>query len=298
MKNLIEYMYKININTIESNDNYYIISDDSTNYLFKEYVEVKDIMYIYQISNLLNQNSRFCFKVMQNVYNTFISDIDGVRYYLVDIGKEYRKSVDFLDMISFYNTSSNYLTTNIQHFCNWDILWESKLDYFFLQSKKNDIKKSKLSTLFYFYVGIAENALLYLKSVKENLLQSKSDKICFNHRRIVDNNSKLNFYNPFNFIVDFMVRDIAEYLKYQYYNNQEYEDDLVYFLKTENLTNFSASLLYARIIYPSYFFDYYESNDEKTFFNKFYDPNDYIKFIKKTYELISSYVNIIKIDWL
>lgn len=298
MKNLINYLYHIDIDTIEKNGNYYLIKDKESVYLFSKYEAKYNFIQIYNICNELNYHYFFAYKLKSNIYNKFLTNIDQESYYLLDIGTDYNSEVNFYDMLDFYKRSYIFLNRQVQNNFNWDILWENKINYLELYANNNKITNTKILPLFYYYLGIAENALVYVKSITKKYIRSVDDKLSFTHRRVGFPVRKIDFYNPFNLIIDFEVRDIAEYIKSLYYNDIDYLIDLEYYLKTNKLTRYSASLLYIRIVYPSNFFDYFEDKSKSYFYDKYYDTNDYELFIKKTYELINSYVSIDKILWL
>ena len=62
-------------------------------------------------------------------------------------------------------------------------------------------------------------------------------------------------------------------------------------------------MLYARLLYPSYYFDIYEQImnkkiDEDNLLRIVNKVNLYEQFLKKAYLEISKYANIEKIDWI
>ena len=62
-------------------------------------------------------------------------------------------------------------------------------------------------------------------------------------------------------------------------------------------------MLFARLLYPSYYFDIYEkivnTNDKSEKLLKVISLNvEYEKFLKKAYELISTYAPLENIEWL
>lgn len=297
MKNLINYLYNIDITSIKDFNGYYYIKDDKSNYLLIKYNDSKNFHYIYQKCQILNMNTFFTYQVRLNIYGTFISTIEGNKYVLLDIKRNYSDEVDLIDMIDFHNRSSSIIRNEINYQCNWDLLWESKIDYLHSHILDNKLNNKKQIIFLYYYLGVAENALIYIRNIKNILISTKYDKVCFAHRRIFIPNIKMNFNNPFNLLIDLDIRDIAEYIKCLYLNDGDYLNELEYYLKTNSISNYTASLLYARIVYPSYFFDYYE-NSSSYYSKKFYEVNEYEEFIKKTYDLIKSYVPIDKISWL
>ena len=62
-------------------------------------------------------------------------------------------------------------------------------------------------------------------------------------------------------------------------------------------------MLYARLLYPSYYFDIYEdimnnNGDEEKLIPIINKVNDYQEFLKNAYFEISKYTNLEKIDWI
>ena len=62
-------------------------------------------------------------------------------------------------------------------------------------------------------------------------------------------------------------------------------------------------MFYARLLYPSYYFDVYDlvmkkNVNEEELVEIVKRSNDYEEFLKKTYLEISKYVRLDKIDWI
>ncbi len=66
-----------------------------------------------------------------------------------------------------------------------------------------------------YYIGLTENAISYLKY--SNL---KNNHIGIQHIRVKYNDNLTNFYNPINLIIDYKVRDIAEYFKSLFFDSK------------------------------------------------------------------------------
>ena len=132
---------------------------------------------------------------------------------------------------------------------------------------------------------------------------SEFDNVTLAHRRIFNPNIALNYLNPLSFIFDLEVRDVAEYLKIEFFNNQDSLLDLKTYLKIKKLTVYSYHMLYARLIYPSYYFDIYEdimnnNGDEEQLIKIIDKVDEYEIFLKKAYFEISKYTTLEHIDWL
>lgn len=295
MNEIISYLYNINISNELKYDGQVLYKTNSSHYLYKEIDNnYSAILFLYNIIKQIKNYHFFSYNFKQNIFNDIISTYNEKKFVLIDVGNDYDKIVDFDDMFSFYNDSRNILICKVKYRNNWDLLWESKISYLSEHFNTNKLINKNYSLIFNYYISIAEIALEYLLKVKRRY--SDNNQICFAHRRILYPNIKLNFYNPLNFIIDIEQRDISEYIKSLFYNHEDYENELVYYLKLHKMDHYSASLLYARIIYPSIFLDDYETNALKI--EKYIDFDLYEKFIKKIYDIISSYILIDKIDWL
>ena len=299
MKNLINYLYNIDVIDIKDVTDGYFITAASNNYILKNVTNINNLDFVINLINNVDINYLYFYKIKRNIFYNFISNIKENNYVLIDVSNNYNDLVDFNDMVDFYNKSNRVISSSYKYNNSWEVLWENKIDYLINYAKNNEVDNKKVMPLFYYYIGLAETALLYLKDInKKYPFNRVIDKISLVHRRVGIPNIKLNFFNPFNFIIDLEVRDIAEYIKILYYSDSDYLSELEYYLKINILSVYTASMLFVRIIYPSYFFDYFESKTSNIKTNKFLDTKSYENFIKKTYELISSYVQIDKIEYL
>ena len=111
------------------------------------------------------------------------------------------------------------------------------------------------------------------------------------------------FINHIN--ADTKVRDVAEYLKAMFFKkDMEYcLDELRSYLSIRKLNIYEYHMFYARLLYPSYYFDVYDSVmnknvNEEELVKIVKRSNDYEEFLKKTYLEISKYVRLDKIDWI
>ena len=195
------------------------------------------------------------------------------------------------------DTSSNLYRNN------WSKLWQDKIDYLEYQISELGHDKEIIINSFSYYIGLAENAIELVNHTQKNVKSSSLDYISLSHRRIFYPNYKLNYYNPLSFIFDLEVRDIAEYLKAYFFSNQDAFLELTTYLKTVKLGLYSYQMLYARLLYPSYYFDLYteimeKNKNQDALLNIITKVDDYETFLKKAYLEISKYAPIEKIEWL
>lgn len=112
----------------------------------------------------------------------------------------------------------------------------------------------KISISIIHALGLAENAIQYLQDISLDI----GDSICevtLTHKRINELTS-YELLNPFNLIIDSPMRDIADLYNLDLIN----ESNLDNILKNYQMDLQKASLLLARIIYPSSLFDMLEEH--------------------------------------
>ena len=64
---------------------------------------------------------------------------------------------------------------------------------------------------------IAENAILYAKNTNIELKPVLSDYLTISHKRITNQTTLFDLYNPLELIIDLNVRDVAEYIKFKFF---------------------------------------------------------------------------------
>ena len=288
------YLYNIKFDNIKKYKNYYFFSCNTFAYILSE---IKgNVNFYINVISFLNNNNLFTYQIIKNIYNENIINYDNKSYCLIYIGSRYNSIVELDELLDFNKRSR---VTILYKLPDWRNLWLRKIS--FLNQKLNNNKKifENIKTNYYFYYGLCDSLLLYLYQLEKSYdKQANNGYMSISHRRIFNCNTKLNFYNPLNYIVDYYIRDIAEYFNSLYFNESNYLEDLEYYLKTEKLSKIDASLLFVRMVFPSSFFDYFETLEESYFNHKYCEIDEYINYIKKTYELINSYVSIQSISWL
>ena len=111
------------------------------------------------------------------------------------------------------------------------------------------------------------------------------------------------FFNPIEIVIDNRTRDIAEYIKINYINNNIKMEEIFFIIDSCSFNNTESILFLSRLLYPSYYFDLYDKiiqqsiNEEKI--NIFMEKNiDYENFIKEMYLFIRKKYSIPEIEWL
>lgn len=305
MEQFLKYFYDIYIDNIYKKDNkYYFYKDNSLFCVTKNYrlpEELKDILEI-----CYEMQSRF--PVSQIVFNKFgqiSSDYDNNNYILLKINTSMSSDITINDIIKinnslFLNKDKKELYRN-----NWAKLWESKVDYFEYQIKELGRNKKIILNSFSYYIGLAENAISIANICELYNKDNMNEKVVLSHRRINYPCMEYEFYNPLEYIFDIQVRDISEYLKsmFFYTDRNHTIKELKNYLLSTRLSNYEANMLYARLLYPTYYFDIYEKviedlKEESELLDIINKVDEYELFLKEAYFELSRMHKIEQINWI
>ena len=304
MKETINYYYNINVDSLEEKDGKYYFRYQNRDFFFVFYnrtlEEFKDII---NCLHDMKEKGIDVHEIYLNINNSYLTKVNDYYYILFSVNNtsQIYDIFDILEMQSklILNNASSKLYRN-----NWAHLWSEKIDYFEYQIRELAINKEVVKNSFSYYIGLCENAITYVNNTN-NKYRNLKGKVVLSHRRIFYPNYKLNYLNPLSFIFDLSIRDIAEYLKAMFFkeDSKEVLADLTSYLKVAHLNEYELSMFYARLLYPSYYFDIYEEvmnkeRCEEDLVNVIKKNKEYEDFLKKAYLEISKYAQIDKIDWL
>lgn len=304
MKETINYYYNFYIEDIEENKNYSKFTYYNEDFYFvffnRTEEELKDIV---DISNELRYKGIYVHDIVLNREGKLITKINDKNYILLKLNASHNKTINFISMIENLNKLKLNKKNSKLYRNDWGKLWSDKIDYFEYQIKQLGKDKVIILDSFSYYLGLAENAISYVNKINKVIGITEEDSVTLSHRRIFYPNTFLNYMNPLSFIFDLEVRDIAEYIKIEFFNEEDSLLDLQTYLKIKRLTPYGYHMLYARLLYPSYYFDIYENimnnNDSEEKLIGIINKNaSYEKFLKLAYEEINKYTNLEKIDWI
>lgn len=305
MKELLEEYYNITDVLIDENEK-------DIHFLFRE----KDFMLVPCLRSdeelqelvVLNQElinkglptSRFVI----NNRNSFVSVFKEKKYVLLELMPSKNQEYNVLDMISLSDKLVVSSKKSILYRNPWAELWSSKVDYFEYQIGQLGKDKHVILNSFSYYVGLAENAIAYVNNTTKKYKKSVNEKVTLQRKRVGFPNLQMDYFNPLNYIIDVEVRDIASYFKSLFFSS--YEDlfiEVNAYLKRRKLDIYGYQLLYARLLYPSFYFDIYEKvieqeEEESALLPIINKVDDYELFLKDMYFLLSSYAPIEKVDWI
>jgi hypothetical protein len=119
-----------------------------------------------------------------------------------------------------------------------------------LPSIRRDIDsyQTYLYVIFY-YFGLCENALQYLSDAINDYGDNLS-RLTLTHKKDAGLNSLL-FFDPFNYIIDNPIRDVAQLIK----NEDLSKEEIMILLDSYNFSTHEATVLFSYILYPQKLFD-------------------------------------------
>lgn len=290
MKNLINYYYGILINSFKKINERFVFEEDNKSYEFIPFYG--DVNKFYKNYLILINNNKYCHEVVFNKDKSLVTFYNNKPYFLLKKKIYIDKSVDINEIINYD------IPVYGAHTLDWKKLWEQKIDYYEYQMSQLSFKYRKLKNSFDYYIGLSETAINLLNYVDE-----KNIKYYVCHKRINQNENLDEFFNPVNIVIDSRVRDIAEYVKVNYFNEVISLNEFFHYLDVLDFSYTESLLLLSRLLYPSYYFDMYDQviqeklNEEKIDF--YIKKNTYYEvFLKKTYNYIKNKHKIPEIEWL
>lgn len=304
MKEMITFYYNLEPTEISQKDNCYEWQEKGERFiLFPLSRTEEELKMIYQVCEELKIRHIPVHTFIRNRENKLISKIYEQEYILFKI-EATKEEMNVIDMIKFQNSLILSLDKKNQYHNNWDILWSKKIDYFEYQIHELGKNKKVILNSFSYYIGLAENAISYARNTNKKIGISNFDKICLCHKRVEFPNTKDQFMNPLLFIFDLQVRDIAEYIKSTFFQDEvDARIELNAFLNMERKTRYEYQMFYARMLYPSYYFDIYEqimnNQEEEQKLIKIIEKNQqYEAFLNEIYIKICKIIEIDKIEWI
>lgn len=296
MKNALIYYYNLYSNDIRQvYGNYKITSDNAKYVLYNCEMYANNINFVYYISNYLLNRGIKVHQIILNNNKQIITFINNIPYVLmkVFVDDDYVTINDILKFSNIIVEENENITLH-----KWSALWTNKIDYMEYQISQFGKKYPIIRSSFSYFVGLAENSIMLSKTFE--------NKMTFNdisHRRIKKKDKLFDLYNPFNLIIDLKVRDICEFFKNRFFTDNDIYDEIIYFLSFSNYNSNELIAFFTRLMYPSYYFDMYESiinNDtnEKNLLLIIDKAEEYEELLKKVYKYIRIRVSIPDIEWL
>lgn len=288
----LKYHYGIEKPYIIKNNDKYVVKCKNGTYLLYEIDKINELFAIEQILNQLKIKDYF-YKVKKTIRNEPTIIYKNKYYVLFEENIKESKKIDQV-INDVRNIKIN--VNNDKYIClnrvDWYNLWKNKIDYYLTYTTEDYQYRNEL---FDYYIGMAENAIQY---ISKTIKKSGYTNLYLSYKRI-----DLKAYkNPLNLVLDVKERNVAEYLKFLFLSNNyniESIESIINRIKKENL---STELVYARLLFPTYFFDIYETNnsEENNYKIKqlYINIEKYEKFLQDIYIRLNTIKNTKKIDWI
>ena len=290
MKNVIYVYYNILLNEINKDNNNYYFYYNGELYLFylvENNIEIIDIVY-----NFFKNNNLDCYEIIFTKDNSLFSVVDRKRYALLKIKGILKYEVKF-DEFKHYpiNKSGN----------NWGKLWSDRLDYYEIQIRELGFNYQTVLNSYGFFSGLANNAILYynmsIKTFNEEMLVS------IVHNRMYYPMYLIDYNNPLNFVIDYSIRDIAEYLKAYVISEEFDENNVITLIDRLKLNNLMFNLLYSRLLYPTFYFDVFdkiilEDGVDNDVIYVIDNVDKYINMLRMIYYKYKDRYNMFNINWI
>lgn len=297
MNNVLNYYYQLYPTNIHQNNKTFYFEIDSNSYIFTPIMmDYQKLQNLYNLSNKLIQFQIFVHQIIPNTNNELITKVNNIPYILTKQFHTSKEPIDLLDLLRFQDQTSFLIDQSKK--INWKYLWISKIDYFEYQinqfGKKYPIVRKSCS----YYIGLAEMAISLL-----NFLDSRSPhyNLVLSHQRTTHQTTFSDLFNSLQFVVDSKTRDVAEYFKDKFIHNFYIMDEINDFLN-QNLSSDEYLLFFARMLFPSYYFDYFEmiisgNKKEKEILKIIEKSKDFEELLVELYYTIQQYTRLPEIDW-
>lgn len=295
MKKYINYYYKLFPNELIKIRNNFCFFIGDIKYIFIEYTgEINNLRFLNDICNKLYNKGILVDTFELTFENNLYIVIDNINYVLL---KENTISTDIVPLKEILHFDDALLLPAFD-VEPWNKIWSKKVDYFEEEIKDLNKEFPLLQNVFNYYIGLAENAISYLNNMKNIIV-----KVSLQHKRIYSKTTYGYIYNPLNFTFDYDVRDLSEYIKFNYFSGTLNINEVISVISSNRYTSDSLKLLFARLLYPSYFFDLCENilngkSDEKELKDLIDKSNSYEDLLLDIYFTIKKQTDILPIEWL
>lgn len=298
MLDYINYFYNLYPPLLnKENENYVFFVGNEKYYLTPYKRELSEIKDLVELNKRMISNNSLVHEIIINKFNEPISVISNENYVLLRVYVNDIKKIDINDIIYMLNENVDLSGLKSLLRTNWVSLWSNKVDYIEYQMGHLIKKYPFLNNTIDYYLGLCENAITYIENLK--MFSDYKIPIGISHKRITKDATLFDLYNPLNLIIDYKVRNIAEYLKDAFFKDEDVNHILNIIFKNFWFDKLNLSLLVARLLYPSYYFDLFEEIidkelDENIVFSLTKKSSKYEEFI----DLIIKNCNLQNLQWL
>lgn len=238
-------------------------------------------------------------KLIKNRSGQYISETDFGMVVLIAVKK---RDVSINDLLFLHRHPHQEKTDQKNSLSHMLELWEGKV----AMIEEKAMPTVKIDDYVYVIfmeaaihaLGLAENAIQYLREAKFDF-SDEIPSLAITHRRL-EKLESFSFFNPLNMLLDSRVRDLAELFKYRTISCDELLNIVGYY----QLTPFEATILFARILFPTPLFDRLEDHysqriDVRTEIIAYHGSlRERMQEIKKIHSYLVTNYRIRPISWL
>ena len=297
MKRIIEYYYNFKNIDINKIGNEYFFQYNNRKYVF--IVTRRSNEELRSLNQILKDNKKYN-RIIPNIFNQLITIVEKKQYILLEKINNYSlERINIEVVLQIYNLPNKKEYSSILRI-DWYNLWTKKIDYILYQREHIKGKYLIIEEYLDYYIGMAENAIGYYQNTLKTL--QYNNQYSLSHKRI-NSVLKTKFYNIDNLIIDYPIRTLSEYLKYLFFSDNFNSLSIHNIISKTNYNQFLYQLLYARMLFPSYFFDIYEEVVNNNLSEREIMPiinkiKKYEQFLKDIFYEINKKTKIPQIEWL
>lgn len=273
------YYYNLNVDKSTLMNNVFIIESSGELYVAKELKNEEEY-------------NKIASSVSSNYYSPIINK-EGSYFFIYNekkyvLFKAVNPSVARYDNFYIIPTISN---TEI----NYTDIWTHNIEYFINQLMNMENRSIEQIDSLNYYIGMSENAITLNEKAKKI---NGTARQCVSHYRIKYPNYNLTYNDPTELKVDYISRDIAEYTKSKFFYDDMTLDEFIKIINKYQLNDKELAFLFARLLYPNYYFDLINSNNidkQQIIIDK---RKKYEEFLSDIFKQIKTTNLSININWL
>lgn len=282
MKDIINYYYDIKIDRLEVKNKCSIIESKGRTLIVKKVINRENLEII--INNL---NNNF-YKIILNKDNNYYFDYNNETYIIFEVYEANKEKKSNLDIIILPSENET----------DYEKIWQNNIDYYMSYISSTGVEHKELLNDFNYYIGMAENAITIFNMSKRMRGTARQS---ISHYRIHYPNYYLFYYDPTELIIDYISRDIAEYIKSKFYIEGISIQETLDLIQKYQLNEKEICILISRLMYPNFYFDFIkeDSTENKKNTKKIIKKREeYEKFLKNILNQIKTTNLSININWL
>ena len=290
MKNVIYTYYNILLDEINKDSNNYFFYFNNDLYIF--YLVLNDINVVELIYNFIKENNIESFEIVLNKDGKLFCDVDNKKYSLLKIKGILKYEIKF-EEFKFYPIDKEPY--------NWGELWSERLDYYEIQLRELGYNYQTVLNSFGMFSGLAENAILYFNMSKR--MFNDNEVVGIVHNRMNYPCYLIDYNNPLNLVIDYNIRDIAEYIKAYLLSDAYDVNNVLLLLERLNVNNLMFNLLYSRLMYPTFYFDVFdkiilEDGKDSDIVYVLNVVDKYLDMLNKVYLKYKDKYSMLNVEWL